>query len=240
MTGCEFSPATVVLTEAQTTQFKRYRRAYGHWRPETRALHRKSGAKFPQPHTVLSMETANPSIRQRQATGHAFRHGALHMTDQPLHFDEGPGETGSTRVAQPATARSSSPSCPCRPTKCSCRARHVRSTCGTSYHMDLGRAAAGLSVVRGHGGPRAGGALRGSSAATSLRHTCLDRPQPVSVFRGREPHRGHGAAARRGTATIGKIPAKVSVLMSGTFRGPWIQKGGGRCQNRQFETNMAK
>lgn len=60
--------------------------------------------------------------------------------------------------------------------------------------------AAGLSVVRGHGGPRAGSALRGSAAATSLGHTRLDRPQPASVLRGREPRPGHLGAARRGTA----------------------------------------
>ena len=72
--GCEFSPVTVLLTGAQTTYFKRYRRAYGHGRSEVGALHRTFSAKFSQPHTVLSMETANPSNRRRQPTGHAFVH----------------------------------------------------------------------------------------------------------------------------------------------------------------------
>ena len=85
---CEVFAATMLLTVAQTTYFKRYRRAYGNWRSEVGALHRTSGAKFPQPLTMLSMETTNPSTRRRQATGHAFGHGAFDMTDRPLRFDD--------------------------------------------------------------------------------------------------------------------------------------------------------
>ena len=77
--GCEISPATVLRGDAQARYSRRFRPAYGPYRPRAEALHPSSNAKSPAPRTerpsdggfpltVTSLATPTHSHHQTHST----------------------------------------------------------------------------------------------------------------------------------------------------------------------------